>query len=126
MSNNTTKLRAAESAPRRLPLPERIVINWIERVNPAPVHLAKLVQQYRDLEFFVDTPAMADRMNAIYDRLVASVTAAGVSPDKQLRRIQRRDESRMTYQQKCDLAIAGNALAKEWGYAEYYAAQRYA
>lgn len=112
----TANIRPADTHVFSLPLAEKIAVSWIERVSPAPVHLAHIVRQYRDLEFFVDTPAVATRMNLLYDQLVAAATAKGrVSVDVQIRRIEQRPNrlmkrlldhaDQMPYSERCNRAI---------------------
>ena len=91
-------------------LAEAIVIRWVERLDAPPAHLRDIVQRYRDLVFFVDTapdvhsalPLMAVQ-DALFDRLLASVTAHGrVSVDKQVRRIERRLPLQAQWDRACE------------------------
>jgi hypothetical protein len=91
---------------------ERIVDAWIFGELPVPQHLRKLVQRYRDLDYFSRRAprekegAIISLQNNIYDQLLRAATAhCHVPVEKQLRRLQRRDFSRMSFQEKCNLAI---------------------
>jgi hypothetical protein len=93
---------------------ESIVIQWIEMETPAPASLRRIVQRYRDLTWFRDTaadPAPLDRqMDQIYDYLLEHAESFPpmrhmVDPQKQLRRLERRDEARMTWMQRCSKEI---------------------
>ena len=100
--------------PKTIPeLAESLVISWIAQETPAPASLTGLLARYRDLTIFADQaddpePFYA-KCNDIYDRLAESaktVLLVNAKAEAQLRRIQRRNEERWTYSQKCDHAIA--------------------
>jgi hypothetical protein len=100
---------------------EHIVVTWIGREATPPVHLRDLVRRYRELTFFRDTahgPEVEhiDRlMDRIYDALIAKAIEGPrtVDPDKQARRLERRDAARMTLQQRWDRAIADWRASRE-------------
>ncbi len=110
-----------ENSARRNFDPEQVVIDWIEQVDPVPTTLAEAVKKYRILTALyeyaernaIDTAEVSRRMNRLYDSLIESAaeylehqaTARGVKPDKQLRRLQRKAESRMTWMERCTQAI---------------------
>jgi hypothetical protein len=96
---------------------ETIVISWIGQETSPPVHLADLVGKYRNLVAYMDHPntpigksheagAAADRL---YDQIMSAAKLKieiSARAEAQIRRIQRKEEARWTYQQKCDHAIA--------------------
>ena len=96
--------------------PETILIQWITQESPAPMNLKTALARYRSLAFAADkAPTAKDEapiaaeMNKLYDRMLAAtevVLQISAQAEAQLRRIQRKEESRMTYTQKCDKAIA--------------------
>jgi hypothetical protein len=107
--------------PTTAEIAERMVISWIERVDTPPMALADAVARYRILSAYYeleeargrDTTAIAERCNRLYDSLVESATAfheyqerRSVAPDKQLRRLARKAEARLTLREQWDRAIA--------------------
>lgn len=90
----------ADTLPKRA---ERLVISWIGQEDPAPHHLAALLNEYRILDVQVQHVSQAeegpllDRQNAIYDSLTAaalSKVVVSAQAEAQLRRIQRRAQER--------------------------------
>ena len=78
------------SAGRTLPIhdvAEAIVIAWVERQAHVPVHLLDQVRQYRELATYwnyvactLPTQADLERMNSLYDHLIAVPSCAAVLP----------------------------------------------
>jgi hypothetical protein len=106
---------------RNYQVAEGLVISWIDRQETPPMRLSDAVARYRLLSAYYeleeargrDTAAIADRCNRLYDSLVESAAAfheyqerRSVAPDKQLRRLERKAEARLTWLERCNRAIA--------------------
>lgn len=104
-------------------LAESMVVAWIEQVQAPPMDLMQAVQKYRLLTAAYelaeargrDTAAVAERCNRLYDSLVAAAAERmaapqprnTVAPEKQLRRLKRREERRMTQLDRVTAMLRG-------------------
>lgn len=102
---------------------ESMVVAWIEQVQAPPMDLMEAVKKYRLLTaaYFLaeerrgkDAVSLADRCNRLYDSLVAAAEERlaapqprTVAPEKQLRRLKRRDERRMTLMDRITAQLRG-------------------
>jgi hypothetical protein len=105
---------------------EGLVISWIDRQETPPMRLSDAVARYRLLSAAYelteargrDTTAIAERCNRLFDSLVESAAARleaqpeprrSVTPDKQLRRLARREDRRRTQLERVRLHLRGDA-----------------
>lgn len=116
---------SAVSAGRTLAdVAESMVVAWIEQVQAPPMDLMEAVKKYRLLTaaYFLaeerrgkDAVSLADRCNRLYDSLVAAAEERlaapqprnTVAPEKQLRRLKRREERRMTLMDRITAQLRG-------------------
>ncbi|MDE2106562.1 MAG: hypothetical protein KGL39_55620 [Patescibacteria group bacterium] len=112
-------------------LAEHEVCSWLDGTTAPPRRLTEAVGRYlalAELNRLAPTKeatlAIDKKMDAIFDHLLATVIGERAVVAKQLRRIERRAEARMTLSERWRIAITDPARAIAWPTGEWVAYQK--